>query len=143
MLALYAFYSYTHREILEVPSLWMRVTILCSQVGFGLVKIGLQHFIVLFDEYIIARVSIKKTPCMFILLIVCKLWFVKIGFRGFFSRFFIATHRGCERRPGRFGKVWGHQQPRALCQVLPDFFVLVICNNCLGSRSSPGGLWRT
>ena len=85
----------------------------------------------------------KKTLCMFILLIVCKLCFFKIGFRGFFSCFFIATHRGCERRPGKIGKVWGHQQPRALCQVLPDFFVLVICNNCLGSRSSPGGLWRT
>ena len=65
MLALYAFYSYTHREILEVPSLWMRVTILCSQVGFGLVKIGLQKFIVLFDEYIIARVSIKKNSMYF------------------------------------------------------------------------------
>jgi hypothetical protein len=51
----------THRETLVVPSLWMRVTILCSQVGFGLVKIGLQHLIVLFHEYIIARVSIKNS----------------------------------------------------------------------------------
>ena len=35
----------------------------------------------------------------------------------------------------------GHQHPCALCQVLNEFLAyhLVLNNNCLGSRGSPGG----